>query len=66
MFRYNNILEKLVALYGEDIAKTTFSRIDRILDSFSKQYFSSSHEEYFSEKDNILISYGDMIKDDIR
>lgn len=66
IFRNNTILEKLVLLYGEDIAKTTFSRIDRILDSFSKKYSSSSSVDYFSEEDNILITYGDMIKDNIR
>ncbi|WP_455280409.1 alpha-amylase family glycosyl hydrolase [[Eubacterium] cellulosolvens] len=63
---HNIILSNLESLYGKHSANATFSRLDRILNSFSNKYLSSSRGEYFSNEDNILITYGDMIKNNIR
>jgi sucrose phosphorylase len=62
----NVILEKLQFLYGINKAKTTYSKLDNVLNSFSRKYNSINPEELFNERDVILITYGDSIQDNLR
>ncbi len=66
------LLERMTFIYGEDVAEAYMPELERIL----KIYYAHKPpelihkekkiipEERFSEKDIILITYGDLLKDD--
>lgn len=58
----NSIREKLKFLYGPQQAAIWYPRLLEILDHFAVQRSASSPRPYtFSERDVILITYGDMV-----
>ena len=54
------IQERLVRIYGKEKGKQAFDRILPILESFPQQH--KTREAYFSEKDVVLITYGDSLR----
>jgi sucrose phosphorylase len=66
------LLERMTFIYGEDVAEAYMPELERILKIYyahkpielidNENYFVP--EERFSEKDIILITYGDLLKDD--
>jgi len=61
------LLEHLVFIYGEDLSKTVFTRILDRIDIFRSKFdqgSESSIENRISEKDSVLITYGDSFKED--
>lgn len=58
------MLEKLVFLYGDDRGKRAYAGLVEVLKRFSKEFTQRILSERFSEKDVVLITYGDMIRDD--
>jgi len=58
------IEEKLTFLYGEKRSKKTMIEIEKLLAKYSKNIFFQNKEKTFlDEKDIILITYGDNIKE---
>jgi glycosidase len=59
----NKILDHLIALYGDEIGRATFARIESLIEnarpSSSVIYLPSS---VFTERDAILITYGDQVR----
>ncbi|MBC8403270.1 MAG: sugar phosphorylase [Candidatus Marinimicrobia bacterium] len=63
----NIIIDYLAMLYGEDVAGNTWKRLKPVLDDFKVEYSRSYrnekiNDEYWSEKDIILITYGDQFQ----
>ncbi|MHC1592177.1 MAG: alpha-amylase family glycosyl hydrolase, partial [Candidatus Helarchaeales archaeon] len=56
------IKKRLEFLYGEQIADTTYQRLKKILTGFKNQHPFKAQRKIFTEKDVILITYGDMVK----
>jgi len=69
-----DIVQKLRYLYGEEEAERNYPELERVI----QVYFSYKSEsmlnwekaitgsQYFSEKDVILITYGDLVRDDTK
>jgi len=58
------ILKKLHFLYGRHSGEFAFRNLKRILEDFSLLYKIKDARKKFTERDIILITYGDMIHDD--
>lgn len=60
----HGMLGKLIYLYGDDRGKQAFAELAEMLKRFSNKFTPRILKERFSEKDVVLITYGDMIRDD--
>ena len=56
------IAERLAFVYGDETAVQILPRLERLLANYRRQKPRPAREEYFDEKDAILISYGDMVQ----
>lgn len=57
------IFSKLISLYGEETGRITFSRLESILSEFEDLVEQHSDgKALFSERDVVLITYGDLLK----
>jgi len=69
----SDILQKLQDLYGEEEAQRNFPELERTIQVYYAHKSESMlkweqdfHEgQHFSEKDIILITYGDLVRDDV-
>ncbi|MCW3975854.1 MAG: sugar phosphorylase [Candidatus Bathyarchaeota archaeon] len=58
----SRIQDKLVFLYGETKGIRAFNELEKVLEGFIKKNKTRNLQKGFNEKDIILITYGDMIK----
>jgi sucrose phosphorylase len=59
------LLEDLTYLFGLAKAEPTYSRLLRIVATFQRQLLTQDHSslaDRFTEKDSVLITYGDMVR----
>ncbi len=60
----DKIKEKLLFLYGSKNGEEVFNRLMKLLDSYRKKIPESQFQ--FSEKDSVLITYGDSFREENR
>lgn len=61
--KYPALLNHLLALYGEDAGLETYARLEKLVEQSSKQLNTiSENSGSLSERDAILITYGDQVR----
>lgn len=59
-YESHTIAERLEVIYGEEDAKTALVLVDELIQKYKKRIHSSDYQ--LSEKDTILITYGDQVQ----
>lgn len=61
--RLDIIRDLITLIYGEEEGKGVFDRVSRLMENFVKQrHLPPRQDEFITERDVILITYGDMVQ----